>query len=141
MAVRALIDLQPPHLYPLPAVGIKGKVGAEKTGMEHQFAGHFALHTSSSQNWSGEELILNLSILDRSGNVRKTFRFPFEFDGEQMKPLHTEMEKELNQRIGMIDVDFDLVDQNKISTLRLFVGGAEGTDKPYTSSSIVVKRS
>ncbi len=29
MAVRALIDLQPPHLYPLPAVGIKGKVGAD----------------------------------------------------------------------------------------------------------------
>jgi hypothetical protein len=31
-----------------------------------------------------------------------------EFDGEQIKPLPTEMEKELNQRIGIIDVDFEI---------------------------------
>ena len=35
-----------------------------KKGMEKQFAGYFALPTNSSQNLSGEELILNLSILD-----------------------------------------------------------------------------
>ena len=81
-----------------------------KKGMEKQFAGYFALHTNSSQNLSGEELILNLSILDRSGNVRKTLRFPLEFDGERMRPLPADMEKELNQRIGIIDVDFDLTD-------------------------------
>jgi hypothetical protein len=81
-----------------------------KKGMEKQFAGYLALHTSSSQNLSGEELILNLSILDRSGNVRKTLRFPLEFDGERIGPLPVDMEKELNQRIGIIDVDFDLTD-------------------------------
>ncbi len=81
-----------------------------KKGMERQFAGYFALHTNSSQNLSGEQLILNLSILDRSGNVRKTLRFPLEFDGERMKTLSPDMEKELNQRIGIIDVDFDLTD-------------------------------
>jgi len=79
-----------------------------KKGMEKQFTGYFALHTSSSQNLSGEELILNLSIMDRKGNVRKTLRFPLEFDGERMRPLPADMEKELNQRIGIIDVDFDL---------------------------------
>lgn len=81
-----------------------------KKGMEKQFAGYFALHISSSQNLSGEELILNLSIMDRKGNVRKTLRFPLEFDGERMRPLPADMEKELNQRIGIIDVDFDLTD-------------------------------
>ncbi len=81
-----------------------------KKGMEKQFAGYLALHTNASQNLSGEELTFNLSILDRAGNVRKTLRFPLEFDGEQMRPLPAEMEKELNQRIGMIDVDFDLTD-------------------------------
>jgi len=81
-----------------------------KKGMERQFAGYLALHTNTSQNLSGEELTLNLSILDRAGNVRKTLRFPLEFDGEQMRPPSADMEKVLNQRIGIIDVDFDLTD-------------------------------
>jgi hypothetical protein len=81
-----------------------------KKGMQKRFVGYFALHTSSAQNLSGEELILNLSILDRSGNVRKALSFPLEFDGEPMRPLLTDSEKELNQRIGIIDVDFDLSD-------------------------------
>lgn len=81
-----------------------------KRGMEKQFAGYLALHTSSSQNLSGEELVLNLSILDRSGNVRKTLRFPLEFDGDPTGRPPADMEKELNQRIGIIDVDFDLTD-------------------------------
>lgn len=55
-----------------------------------------------------------------------------------MKPLPAEMQKESNQRIGIIDVDFDLTD--KIFTLHRPVV-AEGKDTSYTSSSIVVKRS
>ncbi len=88
----------------------KPSITYSKKGTEKQFAGYLALHTNSSQNLSGEELTLNLSILDRAGNVRKSLRFPLEFDGEQMRPPPADMEKELNQRIGMIDVDFDLTD-------------------------------
>jgi hypothetical protein len=55
------------------------------------------------------DFVLALSILDRAGNVRKTLRFPLEFDGgEPMKPLPPEMEKDLNRRIGMIDIDWVL---------------------------------
>jgi len=57
-----------------------------------------------------DDFVLALSILDRTGNVRKTLRFPLEFDRspEPMKPLPPDMEKDLNRRIGMIDFDWAL---------------------------------
>jgi len=50
-----------------------------KKGMEKQFAGHFAMHTSPPVEL--EDFVLELSILDRAGNERKTLRFPVEFRG------------------------------------------------------------
>jgi len=77
-----------------------------KKGMEKQFAGYLALHTASGLDWSGEEFVLELSILDRAGNVKGSVEFPLEFDGGgQMKPLPSDLEKDLNRRIGIIDVD------------------------------------
>jgi hypothetical protein len=79
-----------------------------KKGMEKQFTGHFAMPTNAATDL--DDLILELSILDRAGNERKTFRFPLEFDraAEPMKPLPPDMEKDLNQRIGTIDIDWHL---------------------------------
>ena len=79
-----------------------------KKGMEKQFAGYFALHTSTSRNLYRVEITLTLSILDGKGNVRKTLTFPLQFDGQPMKPLPKEMEQELNRRIGVIDIDLDV---------------------------------
>jgi len=81
-----------------------------KKGMEKQFVGYLALYTNSSQNLSGEELTVNLSILDRQGNVRKALSSPLEIDGDSTKSLPADTEKELNRRIGIIDVDFDVSD-------------------------------
>ena len=81
-----------------------------KKGMEKQFAGYLALYTNSIENLSGEEFTLNLRILDRQGNVQKSLRFPLEIDGGSTKSLPAELEKELSQRIGIIDVDFDVSD-------------------------------
>ena len=79
-----------------------------KKGMEKQFTGHFALYTNFT--FQLEDLVLELSILDRAGNERKTLHFPLEFDrsAEPMKPLPPHMEKDLNRRIGTIDVDWDI---------------------------------
>ncbi len=79
-----------------------------KKGMEKQFTGYFALDTRHSSELN--DFVLALSILDRAGNVRKTLRFPLEFDGSAgpMKAFPLEMEKDLNRRIGMIDVDWNL---------------------------------
>jgi hypothetical protein len=77
-----------------------------KKDMQKQFSGYLAFHTGSALNWSGEEFILELSILDRAGNVKGEVIFPVEFDGGgPTKPLPPELEKELNRRIGYIDVD------------------------------------
>ena len=81
-----------------------------KKGMEREFAGYFALHTAASRDLYGVEITLNLSILDGKGNVRGDFNFPLEFDGRQMKPLPPELEKKLNQRISIIDIDLDIMD-------------------------------
>ena len=81
-----------------------------KKGMEKKLSGFFAFHTTSARDLSGEELTLHLTILDREGNERKTLSFPLEFNGERMKPLPPDMEKDLNQRIGIIDVDFGIDD-------------------------------
>jgi hypothetical protein len=79
-----------------------------KKGMEKQFAGYFVLSTQASTKL--DDFVLAVNILDRAGNVRKTLRFPLEFDGgEPMKPLPPDMEKDLNRRIGMFDVDWDLL--------------------------------
>ena len=77
-----------------------------KKGMEQQFAGYFALYTNFT--FELDDLVLELSILDRAGNERKTLRFPLEFDrsAEPMKPLPPDMEKDLNRRIGTIDVEW-----------------------------------
>ncbi|MGA2318138.1 MAG: hypothetical protein ABSG71_17415 [Thermodesulfobacteriota bacterium] len=78
-----------------------------KRGMEKQFTGYFALYTQTF--YELDDFVLALSILDRAGNVRKTLRFPLEFDGgEPMKPLPPDIERDLNRRIGMIDVDWNL---------------------------------
>jgi len=79
-----------------------------KKGMERQFTGHFALYTNAPVEL--DDFVLELSILDRGGDERKTFHCPLEFDrsAEAMKPLPPEMEKELNQRIGVIDIDWAL---------------------------------
>ncbi len=79
-----------------------------KKGMEKQFTGHFALYTNAAVEL--DDFVLEMSVLDRGGNERKTFRFPLEFDrsAEAMKPLPRDMEKELNQRIGIIDIDWNL---------------------------------
>ena len=79
-----------------------------KRGMEKQFAGYFVLDTKHPTEL--DDFVLALSILDRAGNVRKTLRFPLEFDqsAEPMKPLPPDMEKDLNRRIGMIDIDWVL---------------------------------
>ena len=77
-----------------------------KKDMQKQFSGYLAFHTGSALNWSGEEFVLELSILDRAGNVKGEVNFPVEFDGGgPTKPLPPELEKELNRRIGYIDVD------------------------------------
>ena len=79
-----------------------------KKGMEKQFTGHFAMRTNAAIEL--EDFVLELSILDRAGNERQTFRFPLEFDrsAKPMKPLPPDMEKDLNQRIGTIDIDWTL---------------------------------
>ena len=77
-----------------------------KKGMEKQFTGYFALYTNFTLEL--DDFVLELSILDRAGNERKTLRFPLEFDrlAEPMKPLPPDMEKDLNRRIGTIDVEW-----------------------------------
>ena len=79
-----------------------------KRGMEKQFTGHFAAHAQSFYELN--DFVLALNISDRDGNVRKTLRFSLEFDqsSEPMKPLPPDMEKDLNRRIGIIDIDWDL---------------------------------
>jgi len=79
-----------------------------KKGMEKQFTGHFAVYTQSFYELN--DFVLELNILDREGNVRKTLRFPLEFDqsSEPMKPLPADIEKDLNRRIGIIDIDWVL---------------------------------
>jgi len=79
-----------------------------KKGMERHFTGHFAVYTHSSSKL--DDFVLVLNILDREGNVRKTLRFPLEFDqsSEPIKPFPPDMEKDLNRRIGIIDIEWDL---------------------------------
>jgi hypothetical protein len=79
-----------------------------KKGMERHFTGHFAVYTHSS--YELDDFVLALNILDREGNVRKTLRFPLEFDqsSEPAKPLPADMEKDLDRRLGIIDIDWDL---------------------------------
>ncbi len=81
-----------------------------KKGMEKEFSGYFALHTSTPRNLYGVEIIFTMSILDGKGNIRKTFAFPLEFNGKPSKPLPSEVEKQLNQRIGIIGIDLDIPD-------------------------------
>jgi len=78
-----------------------------KKGMEKGFTGYFAFPTTgSTDNLWGEELNLNVAILDRGGNELKTLDFPLKFDGEAMKPLPPDLEKDLNQRLGTIHIGF-----------------------------------
>jgi len=78
-----------------------------KKGMQKEFTGYFALHTAASRDLSGVEITLKMTISDDKGN-RKELSFPLGFDGQTMKPLPPEMEKELNRRIGIIDIDLDI---------------------------------
>jgi hypothetical protein len=81
-----------------------------KKGMEKEFTGYFALNTRVPKEVNElDHFVLVLSILDRAGNERKTLRFPVEFGAsEPMKPLPPEMEKDLNRRIGNINIDLSL---------------------------------
>ena len=81
-----------------------------KKGMEKEFAGYFALHTSTPRDLHGVDITLTLSILDSKGNIRGTFAFPLGFDGKPSKPVPSEIEKQLNQRIGIIGIDLDIAD-------------------------------
>ena len=76
-----------------------------KKGMEQHFAGYFALHTSSADD--GDEFSLELSVVDRKGSERVGLKFPFQIGGPSAKPPPPEMEKELNQRLGMINIDLN----------------------------------
>jgi hypothetical protein len=78
-----------------------------KKGMEKQFTGHFALHTRTSVELG--DLVLELTIVDRAGNTRKILSLPLEFGAAKpMKPFPPDLEKDLNQRVGVIDVDWDV---------------------------------
>jgi hypothetical protein len=80
-----------------------------KKGMEKQFSGYLTFYTGSGLDWSGEEFLLELSILDRAGNVKGSVNLPLEFDGGgPVKRLPSDLEKELNRRIGIIDVDLSI---------------------------------
>jgi hypothetical protein len=78
--------------------------------MDKGFSEYLALYTSSPRDLSGEDFTLKATIIDRAGNERKTLRFPLEFNGGSMKPLPKDMEKELNQRIGIIDIELFIPD-------------------------------
>jgi hypothetical protein len=79
-----------------------------KKGMEKHFTGHFDLHTSASVEV--DDLVLQMAIVDSQGNTRKTLSLPLEFSegAEPMKPFPPELEKDLNRRIGTIDIDWDI---------------------------------
>jgi hypothetical protein len=76
-----------------------------KKGMEEKFSGYLFLRTNSQFSLHGASLTLTLTIVDRAGNESKPVLFPLTFDGEPMKPLPADMEKELNQRIAAIGID------------------------------------
>jgi hypothetical protein len=76
-----------------------------KKGMEGSFSGYLVLRTTSNYNLWGVSLTLSLTIGDREGNESKSVDFPLTFNGEPMKPLPPDQEKELNQRIGYIGID------------------------------------
>ena len=80
-----------------------------KKGMQKEFTGYFALHTAASRDLSGVEITLKMTISDDKGN-RKELSFPLGFDRQTMKSLPPEMEKELNRRIGIIDIELDIQD-------------------------------
>jgi hypothetical protein len=80
-----------------------------KKGMQSGFTGYFALPTSDAGagNLWGEDWTLQFTFLDRRGNEMKTLQFPLKFDGGgTIKPLPSDLEKALNQRLGTIDVEF-----------------------------------
>ena len=76
-----------------------------KKGMEGKFSGCVVLRTNSTYNLWGVSLTLTLTIGDRAENEGKSIDFPLTFNGERMKPLPPDQEKELNQRIGYIGID------------------------------------
>lgn len=80
-----------------------------KRGMQAGFTGYFALSTSdaSGGNLWGEDWTLQFTFVDRGGSEMKTLEFPLKFDGGgQIQPFPPDLEKTLNQRLGMIDVEF-----------------------------------
>ena len=80
-----------------------------KKEMQSGFTGYFALYTNNaaSGNLWGEDWTLRFTFVDRGGNEMKTLQFPLKFDGgEPIKPLPSDLEKNLNQRLGTIDVEF-----------------------------------
>jgi len=76
-----------------------------KKGMEEKFSGYLFLRTNSQFSLQGVSLTLTLIVADRAGNESKPVVFPLTFDGEPMKPLPPDMEKDLNRRIGAIGID------------------------------------
>ena len=79
-----------------------------KKGMEKGFTGYYGLYTNNAaENMWGEEWTLQFAFVDRRGNEMKTLSFPLKFDGgEPIKPFPPDLEKDLNQRLGTIDIEF-----------------------------------
>ncbi len=78
-----------------------------KKGMEGQLSGYLSLPTNSFRDLWGVNLTLTVIIRDRAGNESKPVRFPLAFNGESMKPLPAEMEKDLNRPIGTIHIQLN----------------------------------
>jgi len=76
-----------------------------KKGMEGKFSGQIYLLTTSFRDFWGVTLALTLTIEDRAGNSSKPIVFPLEFDSEPMKPLPSDMDKDLNRSIGAIGIE------------------------------------
>jgi hypothetical protein len=77
-------------------------------GMQKHFTGHFDLHTTSTLELKDLDLVV--TIVDREGKTRKIHNFPLVFAdrSEPMKSLPSELEKELNRRIGLIDINWEV---------------------------------
>jgi hypothetical protein len=89
-----------------PGVGrYKPEVIWLKKEMGRKFSGYLHLSTTSFRDLWGVTLTLTLTIEDRQGNECQPVLFPLEFNGEQLKPLPPDMEKELEKPISDIPIE------------------------------------
>lgn len=76
-----------------------------KKEMTRKFSGYLHLSTTSFRDFWGVTLTLTLTIEDRQGNESQTVLFPLEFNGEELKPLPADMEKDLERPISAIPIE------------------------------------